>query len=242
MTTMTQAPPLAIHVEGLGKRFGPHAALKSIDLSVRHGERLAVFGPNGSGKTTLLRILAGLTRPTKGSFTVAGLDYQRGGATLRQKIGVVAHHPYLYEDLSAQENLVFYGRMFGLADPESRAQELLAQVGLAARRRDKVRTFSRGMQQRLALARAVLHDPDILLMDEPDTGLDQEGSRIIEGLLQRQGTPRTVVMATHNLAMGRTHCERFLILASGRIAHEGPLANIGLPQLQDIYQRYVTAH
>ncbi len=241
MTTMTHAPPLAIHVEGLGKRFGPQAALKSIDLRVRQGERLAIFGPNGSGKTTLLRILTGLTRQTKGTFTIAGSDYQHDGAALRQRVGVVAHHPYLYEDLSAEENLVFYGRMFGLAEPGSRAQALLAQVGLAARRRDKARTFSRGMQQRLALARALLHDPDILMMDEPDTGLDQEGSQIIEGLLQRQGPPRTVVMATHNLALGRAHCERFLILASGRIAYEGPFANIGLPQLQDIYQRYATA-
>jgi heme exporter protein A len=241
MTTATQTPPFAIHAEGLGKRYGPHAALKSLDLSLRPGERLAIFGPNGSGKTTLLRILAGLTRQTKGTFTIANGDYQHDGTALRQRVGVVAHHPYLYEDLSAEENLRFYGRMFGLADAEGRVQELLAQVGLSARRRDKVRTFSRGMQQRLALARAVLHDPDILVMDEPDTGLDQEGSHIIQGLLHRQGSPRTVLMATHNLALGHAHCQRFLILAAGRIAYEGALANLALPQLQETYQRYVTA-
>ncbi|MBM4405318.1 MAG: heme ABC exporter ATP-binding protein CcmA [Chloroflexi bacterium] len=237
---MNTASP-AIAVQGLGKRYGPQAALKSLDLAVAPGERLAVFGPNGSGKTTLLRILSGLTRQTKGEFTIAGMDYRRDGMALRQKVGVVAHHPYLYEDLSAEENLRFYGRMFGLADPAARAEALLAQVGLAARRRDKARTFSRGMQQRLALARALLHDPDILLMDEPDTGLDQEGSHLIQGLLHREGAPRTVVMATHNLALGRAHCLRFLILAAGRIAHQSSLENIGTAELQETYQRYVTA-
>lgn len=239
---MSEAQGVAIAVQGLGKRYGPSVALRSVDLTVANGDRLVIFGPNGSGKTTLLRILSGLTRQSKGTVTVGGMDFQHNGSTLRQKMGVVAHHPYLYEDLSAEENLQFYGRMFGLAEPDKRATELLAQVGLTTRRRDKVRTFSRGMQQRLALARALLHDPDLLIMDEPDTGLDQEASHLMDGLLQRtSGTPRTVIMATHNLNMGRAQCNRFAILVSGRVAHEGNVANTDLPQLQGMYERYASA-
>ncbi|MBI3743759.1 MAG: heme ABC exporter ATP-binding protein CcmA, partial [Chloroflexi bacterium] len=167
---------LAVQAQGISKRYGRNVALRSVDLEVRPGERVAVFGPNGSGKTTLLRILAGLTRQTKGKFWLHGANTGEQRQSIRRRLGVVAHHPYLYDDLSPEENLQFYARMFGLEDAPAKVEQALRTVGMEHRRRDRVRTLSRGMQQRVAIARALLHDPDLLLMDEPDTGLDQEAA------------------------------------------------------------------
>ena len=178
---------LDVAAQGVTKRFGRSAALRGIDIEASPGERLAVFGPNGSGKTTLLRILAGLSSPTNGEVRIGGLTHAKGARRLRGRIGVVAHHTYLYDDLTAEENLVFYARMFGLAEPERAAAEALERAGLFERRRDRVRAFSRGMQQRAALARATLHDPDVLLLDEPDTGLDQDGLAPDRGLADLGG-------------------------------------------------------
>ena len=240
MTTHPAATS-GIAVRGLAKRYGVITALRGIDLEVRPGERLAVLGPNGSGKTTLLRILAGLTRPTKGSFTIGDMSYGRSGQDLRARIGFVAHHPYLYEDLTAEENLMFYGRMFDVAQPERRARAALEGAGIAHRRRDRVRTLSRGMQQRVALARAILHDPDLLLMDEPDTGLDQEASALLgDYLLKESGGRRTVVLATHNLALGLRTCDRFIVLAKGRVAHEASMAGLDLESLEGLYRSHAS--
>ncbi len=229
----------ALGARGLTKRFGRTLALRGIDLDVAPGERLAVFGHNGSGKTTLLRILAGLTRPTRGQIAIDGADYRRAGEALRRRIGVVAHNPYLYEDLTAEENLLFYGRMFELDDVRRRAEAALAQVGIEGRRRDRVRTLSRGMQQRLAIARAILHDPDLLLMDEPDTGLDQEASaRLGEWLDKEGGGRRTVVMATHDVRLGLRHCQRFVILAAGRVASQGLCQGHDLASFEELYGRH----
>ena len=241
MAMQTAAPP-SLTAKGLTKRYGITNALRGLDLDVRPGERLAVFGPNGSGKSTLLRILAGLTRPTKGSFEIASMDYGRTGMQLRARVGFVAHHPYLYEDLTVEENLVFYGRMFDLGDVPSRVDGVLDRVGMRHRRRDRVRTLSRGMQQRVALARAVLHDPDLLLLDEPDTGLDQEASaRLGDYLSKDAGGRRTVVLATHNLGLGLRLCERFVILSKGRLAHEASTAGLDTAALEELYESHASA-
>ena len=164
---MTRAGEPAISVRGLTKRFGRVAALRGVDLELMPGDHVALLGPNGSGKTTLLKALAGLVRPTRGNLQIAGMGYQQDGQSIRRRIGVVSHHTYLYEDLSGEENLLFYGRMYGVEELPRRVDQALRGVGMERRRRDKVRTLSRGMQQRLALARATLHDPELLLLDEP---------------------------------------------------------------------------
>ena len=228
---------LGVEARGVTKRFGRSAALRGVDVDAPPGSRLAIFGPNGSGKTTLLRILAGLSSPTSGNVHVGGQTHAKGARRLRQRIGVVAHHTYLYDDLTAEENLVFYARMFGLADPERAAAEALERAGLFDRRRDRVRAFSRGMQQRAALARATLHDPDLLLLDEPDTGLDQDASQRIGDLLtSAERGPRTVIAATHNLALGLRLCDRFLILHRGRIVHEGNAAGMTDKAIEELYR------
>ena len=234
------APPAEtlVHMRGVSKRFGGALALRAVDLDVDVGETLALFGPNGSGKTTLLRVLAGLVPPTRGSVEIAGLGYERGGQAIRRRVGVVGHHTYLYDDLTAEENLLFYGRMYGLDRLDGRVAEALALAGLERRAGDKVRAYSRGMQQRLALARATLHDPDLLLLDEPDTGLDQDAFARLSAFLERpRGRPRTVVMATHDLRLGQAHCKRFAILAQGRVVQEGVLKEVPLPELAALYHQ-----
>ena len=228
---------LGVTAQGVTKRFGRSAALRGIDVEAPAGSRLAIFGPNGSGKTTLLRILAGLSSPTNGEVHIGGLTHAKGARHLRQRIGVVAHHTYLYDDLTAEENLVFYARMFGLPEPERAAAEALERAGLFERRRDRVRAFSRGMQQRAALARATLHDPDVLLLDEPDTGLDQDASQRIGDLLNSTARgPRTVIAATHNLALGLRLCERFIILHRGRIVRQDNAAGMTVEQIEELYR------
>lgn len=210
-----------IEARGVVKAFGDHVVLRGLDLTVAQGEFLAVVGPNGAGKTTLMRILATLSRPTRGELRIAGLDLRTQGLEVRRRVGFVSHQPLLYGDLSAEENLRFYARLYGLRDVDRRIHALLEQVGLAARRTSLVRTFSRGMQQRLAIARAILHDPPVLLLDEPDTGLDPHAAEQLQALLRELATRgRTVLMTTHQLERGLGMASRIAVLAGGRIAFE----------------------
>ena len=197
---------------------------------------MALFGPNGSGKTTLLRILAGLTQPTKGEVRIAGVDFRRGGQALRMRLGVAGHHPYLYDDLTVEENLLFYARMFGVSGPRERTQVALETVEMTHRRRDRVRALSRGMQQRVALARAMLHDPEVMLLDEPDAGLDQEAAgRLGSYLARTSGEARAVIMSTHDLRLGLRLCQRYIVLLAGRIAESGSLAGHDADSLERAY-------
>lgn len=209
------------------KRFGNRPVLRAIDMRIEPGERVVLFGSNGAGKTTLLRILATLSRPTKGTLLIDGLTIERDAQAARRRIGVVAHQPYLYDDLTAEENLRFFAKMYDVADQHSRIDEVLDLVGLAARRGDRVRTFSRGMQQRLALARAIVHRPALLLFDEPDTGLDRAGVGVLERILEEQASAGgSVLMTTHDLEFGLRAVDRVLLLDSGRLVLDIPAGSI----------------
>ena len=208
-----------IDVKGLVKTFGLMSVLRGLEFHVDRGEFVALVGPNGAGKTTFLRILASLSRPTMGEVRVAGYRLPSQAAAVRIRLGVVSHQPLLYGDLTAEENLNFYSRMYGVADPERRVGAVIEMVGLKARRRDLVRKFSRGMQQRLAIGRAILHDPDVLLFDEPHTGLDQEAAAMLDTLLRDVAERgRTVVMTSHNLDRAADLAQRIDILSKGVIA------------------------
>ncbi len=207
-----------IEVNRLIKRFGPKTVLRNLEFKVAQGEFVALLGPNGAGKTTFLRILASLSRQTFGEVRIAGFALPHQAAAVRRKLGVVSHLPLLYGDLSAEENLRFYGRMYGVDALEARVSQVLEMVGLAGRRRDLVRTFSRGMQQRLAIARAVLHDPEVMLLDEPHTGLDQDACEMLDTVLREVAARgRTVVMTSHDLARVADLASRFDVLTRGRI-------------------------
>lgn len=208
-----------IVVRKLVKRFGLKTVLRGLDFQVETGEFVALLGPNGAGKTTFLRILSSLSRPAMGEVRIAGYALPQQAAAVRQRLGVVSHQPLLYGDLTAEENLRFYGRMYAVTNLDRRISEVLGLVGLAARGRDLVRTYSRGMQQRLAIGRAVLHDPDVMLLDEPHTGLDQDASTMLDGVLRdvaAQG--RTVVMTSHDLARVSELASRFDVISRGVIA------------------------
>ncbi len=208
-----------ITVKKLVKRFGLKTVLRGVDFEVQPGEFVALLGPNGAGKTTFLRILSSLSRPSLGEVNVAGYQLPNQAAQVRARLGVVSHLPLLYGDLSAEENLRFYARMYNLPNYELRITEVLEMVGLEARRRDLVRTFSRGMQQRLAIGRAILHDPDVVLFDEPYTGLDQDASSMLDDVLKTVAAKgRTVVMTSHDLARAEDLATRFDILSRGMIS------------------------
>jgi heme exporter protein A len=216
-----------IEVHSLVKTFGLRPVLRGVELTVQPGEFVALLGPNGAGKTTLLRILATLSRPTLGRVRVAGLELPAQAGDVRRLLGVVSHLPLVYGDLTAEENLRFYARMYGLREPGARIAAVLEQVGLARRRRDLVRTFSRGMQQRLAIARAILHDPEVVLFDEPFTGLDQDAAEMLEGVLrQAAARGRTALMTTHDLGRAVALAGRVAILSRGVIAFDAPAAQI----------------
>jgi heme exporter protein A len=229
-----------IEVRKLVKRFGLKTVLRSVDFQVQPGEFVALLGPNGAGKTTFLRILASLSRPAMGEVRIAGFRLPEQAAAVRRRLGVVSHLPLLYGDLTAEENLRFFGRMYGVVNLEDRITEVLDLVGLLARRRDLVRTFSRGMQQRLAIGRAVLHDPDVMLFDEPHTGLDQEASAMLDRVLREVAARgRTVVMTSHDLARSGDLASRFDILSRGMIAASIQRSDIDPNQLLAFYRQTI---
>jgi heme exporter protein A len=208
-----------ILVKKLVKRFGLKVILRGLDFSVEQGEFVALLGPNGAGKTTFLRILASLSRPSLGQVQVAGHPLPNEAAQVRAKLGVVSHMPLLYPDLTAEENLQFYASMYGIQNHAVRITDVLQMVGLENRRKDLVRTFSRGMQQRLAIGRAVIHNPEVMLFDEPYTGLDQDASEMLDEVLRSVAAEgRTVVMTSHDLARAEDLATRFDILSRGVIA------------------------
>ncbi|HSH03329.1 MAG TPA: heme ABC exporter ATP-binding protein CcmA [Anaerolineae bacterium] len=212
----TDTPMIA--VKGLVKQYGFIPVLRGLNLTLNAGDSLALLGPNGAGKTTLLRILATLSPPTQGTVTIGGWPLPTHADRVRRHIGLVSHQPLLYGDLSAAENLLFFARLYQLDNADDRINQALKMVGLAARQRDPVRSFSRGMLQRLTIARATLHQPDVLLLDEPYTGLDQDGVHLLDDLLQQEiDKGRTLLMITHNLNQAYLLCRQLAILHRGQI-------------------------
>ena len=225
-----------IEVEKLSKVYGAVPALQGLNFSIQRGESVLLLGANGSGKSTLLRLLSGLSKPTSGSIRIGGWEMPREAMAVRAQIGLVAHRPLLYESLTARENLAFCGALYGIEAGERRRriETLLRQVGLARRADSLVRTFSRGMQQRLSIARVLLHQPALLLLDEPYTGLDQAAGELLDDLLiSALNDGRTVLMSTHQLERSRDFAGRALILSRGTIRHDGPVSG----DLSAIYRR-----
>lgn len=206
----------AITVDGVSKVFGQRRAVDNLTFEVPEGAFLSIFGPNGAGKTTLLRMLATLDRPTQGSIHIAGFDCAQQADEARAHIGMISHNSMLYGDLSAEENLMILAKLYGIADARSRVRYLLEAVELSHRRLDTVRTFSRGMTQRLAIARALLHDPQVVLLDEPYSGLDPHAVEIFDTLLAHVREGRTFAMVSHDLTRGFSACTHALVMARGR--------------------------
>jgi heme exporter protein A len=225
-----------IEIKKLVKTFGHRVVLRGIDLTINPGDFITLLGANGAGKTTLLHIIATLSKPTAGEVFINGYSLARTAGQLRRFIGLVSHKPLLYDDLTATQNLRFYARLYDLQDVTARIETVLRQVGLFERRLEPVRTYSRGMQQRLAIARAILHNPPILLLDEPDTGLDQQAADRLGQLLDAVGIEqRTILMTTHNLERGLTLGNRVVILSQGKIVFDTPQSEIVIGELRQHY-------
>ncbi|MEX0993848.1 MAG: ABC transporter ATP-binding protein [Solirubrobacterales bacterium] len=225
----------AIEVKDLVRRYGEREALAGVSVAVGEGETLAVFGPNGAGKTTFLRVLATLLLPHGGAVQVLGHDLPDDAQPVRAAIGLVAHDPLLYRDLSGRENLRFYARLYGLADAEDRIDELLDSVAMARRADDPVRELSRGMVQRIAVCRAVLHRPQLLLLDEPHAGLDPEAAALVEPLIGR-ASRTTRVLVTHDVEQGLEQADRVLGLRDGLMALDRPGADATQQQVRALYR------
>lgn len=230
----------AIQIQSVSKRFGPFTALANVDAEVPSGGALSLLGPNGAGKTTLLRLVAGLSHPTSGTIAIKGVDLEKDGEAVRNHFGVISHQTMLYNDLTARENLRFYGTLYGVASIDNRIDQVIGDVGLTGREDDRVRTFSRGMKQRLAIARAIVHEPDILLLDEPFTGLDTAARQSLASRIhgfREEG--RTIILVTHDLTQALALGDQFILLSRGRVIERGKTANVELEDLESLYRTTV---
>lgn len=232
------SPSLSVEVKGLTKLLGNRHVLRNVDFSINRGENLVVFGPNGAGKTTLVKILATLLRPSSGDIWIDGIDIREKAAQIRQRISLVTHQTFLYDNLTVYENLKFYGKMYSVLDLEQRIQEVIAWVNLESRLNDKAGTLSHGMQRRASIARSILHNPSILFLDEPEVGLDPQAVTLIKDILgDINASGRTVVMTTHNLAQGLELADSVIILNRGQIVYRAARQEISEDSFQQIYDR-----
>lgn len=229
----------AIETKKLTKVFGDHKALDKVSIEVPEGAFLSIFGPNGAGKTTLVRTLATLSRATSGTALVAGFDAKEEPDKVREHIGLISHNPMLYPDLTAMENLMFTAQLYGVVNAEECVRELLRAVELDHRRFDVVRTFSRGMTQRLSIARALMNDPDVVFLDEPYAGLDPHAVEIFDGLIEQLRDGRTFIMVSHDLQKGFDVCTHALVLARGRVVSYAPKEDIDFEQFRQLYRETV---
>ena len=229
----------AIETKKLTKVFGDRKALDKVSIEVPEGAFLSIFGPNGAGKTTLVRTLATLSRATSGTALVAGFDAKEEPDKVREHIGLISHNPMLYPDLTAMENLMFTAQLYGVVNAEERVRELLRAVELDHRRFEVVRTFSRGMTQRLSIARALMNDPDVVFLDEPYAGLDPHAVEIFDGLIEQLRDGRTFIMVSHDLQKGFDVCTHALVLARGRVVSYAPKEDIDFEQFRQLYRETV---
>lgn len=229
----------ALRVTGIEKRFGARRVLKSVDFELPQGASLVIFGPNGAGKTTLLRILSTLDRPSKGTCEALGLSYKEQVDEVRGCIGFITHNPMLYLDLTARENLVLFARLYGVDDPDKAADEMLSLVELKHRANDKVRGFSRGMTQRIAIARAFINDPRIVFLDEPYSGLDPHAAGIVDRMLAESRQRRTLVTVSHSLESGFAQASHVLLLAKGRQILFSEQSQLDYDEFKNVYYEQV---
>jgi heme exporter protein A len=226
----------AIECSGLGRSYGERVALQDLTLALEEGRTLVVFGPNGAGKSTLLRVLATLLRPHAGTARVLGRELPGDGWAVRGRIGFVGHEPLLYRDLTVAENLEFHARLHGLRDPGARIAELIGRVGLERRAGELVRNLSAGLAQRAAACRTVLHEPEVLLLDEPASHLDPEGAALLETLVG-SARGRTRVLVSHDVEPALAEADRVLALkGDGSLAYEGPAAGLSPGDARAIYR------
>lgn len=237
-SSVVPAPRTVVDATGIEKTFGLRPVLRGVSLQLGAGRSMALLGANGAGKTTLLRVLATLIRPSAGTLEVVGWDALRDATQVRRQVGYVGHQPGLYEELTVRENLLFFATMYALRDGAQRADALIARVGLRAKANERVRTLSRGQAQRLALARGILHEPELLLLDEPDTGLDEHAVLLLDELVrERAERGGTTILTTHHLQRGLDLTDQCVVLAGGRVVHVGASHETSAAEVRALFTR-----
>lgn len=227
---------MGIEIKGLSRSFSYLTALNNLHLNVNKGEFLTLQGPNGAGKTTLLKILATLMKPTSGEVKIFGFDLVKDSNEIRKKISFLSHEKFLYDNLTAFENIKFFSTLYGIKNNESSSIELLKKVGIIDKKDELTRNLSSGMKQRLSIARAFVNDPEIILFDEPFTGLDYNGIEILRSMLfDLKSRGKTVVMATHNRSVGLEVANRLVLLDRGEIKLDKKCSDISIESLNEFY-------
>ncbi|MCM3765234.1 heme ABC exporter ATP-binding protein CcmA [Neobacillus niacini] len=229
-----------IEIKKLTKQADNKLILRGVDLSVKKGETVAILGPNGAGKSTLLKVLATLIKPTSGSIKINGLDLKKNQIAIKKMLGYLPHSSLLYDHYSPLENLIFFGDLYGVKNSEQRAIELVKEVGLGFFLNEPVKNFSRGMIQRIAIARAIIHEPEILLLDEPHTGLDQGAISILNNVIlnmKQKGT--TTLMVTHDFKQAAEICDRIIIVKNGKIVDDFTIEQPSLSVVSEKYELQV---
>lgn len=230
---------LAVEAAGVSRTFGRRRAVDNVDLALQPGDCLALFGPNGAGKTTLLRVIAGLLRPTKGTVQVEGKSV-RDDASVRRHIGLISHQSMLYRALTARENVEFAARLYGVDDPRDAAMRALERMRILDRRDTPVRALSRGLQQRVSIARAIVHEPSVVLLDEPYTGLDAAGGAALTEMLQLlRAAHAALILVTHNLDEGLAVASRVAVMLAGRIVRLDESSALDAREYQAMYRAMV---
>lgn len=225
-----------ISIESLTKTIGEKNILRGITLTVNQGETIGILGPNGAGKSTVLKIIGGLMKPSSGIVTINGLTIKKDPFLVKNKIGFLAHNSYLYDHFSPLENLMFFGKLYQVENCERKAKELIRDVGLTFFMHEPVRSFSRGMVQRLAIARAIIHEPEILILDEPHTGLDQQAVKLLnEVILKMKAKGSTILMVTHDFAQTVETCDRIVIMKQGSVVDDFHVTDRSVDY---IYEKY----
>jgi heme exporter protein A len=226
-----------IEIKNLTKQADNKLILRGVDLSIKQGETVAILGPNGAGKSTLLKVLATLIKPTSGHVKINGLDLKKDHIEVKKLFGYLPHSSLLYDHYTPLENLVFFGELYGVKDVENKARELVKEVGLSFFINEPVKNFSRGMIQRIAIARAIIHDPKIMLLDEPHTGLDQGAISILNNVvLSMKEKGCTTLMVTHDFKQAAEICDRIIIVKNGKIADDFKINNKSLGLVSEKYQ------
>jgi heme exporter protein A len=230
-------PTFALESEDIRKTFGYFTALGGVSLRINRGEFVALFGRNGAGKTTFLKVAAMLMRATHGKMSIEGVDIREEPEKARRHIGFLSHNTYLYRDLNPVENLRFFARLYGLADAEERIPRLLQRVGLERRKSDPVRSFSRGLHQRLGIARVMLHDPSVILLDEPYTGLDANAVDVLNQILDEAAlSGKTIILTTHDFDQGLRAATRAVIVDRGKVVFDASARDAGV---REAYNQYI---
>ena len=236
----TGAPPI-VEVTDLTRDFGPRQAVAGITFSLAPGDCLAVFGPNGAGKTTLLRVLAGLLKPTSGSARISGIPLP-GGPLARSRVGLISHHTMLYESLSARENVSFTARLYGIRDAKTRVEDSLRRMSMLEGADASIRSLSRGMQQRVSIARAMVHSPQLVLADEPYSGLDESGARALTAVLQELRSAGTaIIVVTHNLVEGLSLATHVAVMQRGKFLRYDAAGSIDTKSYASTYREALAA-